>query len=73
MTNGLFAPGLAILPVVPALVLRRVSGIWVKPGRERDDLTTILKAEGFSPVWMDHTLVGGFVSSQTRKERLQTS
>jgi hypothetical protein len=31
--------------------------MWVKPGRERDELAAILKAEGFSPVWMDTTLV----------------
>ncbi|GLC47635.1 hypothetical protein PLESTB_000009400 [Pleodorina starrii] len=42
-------------------------GIWVKQGRERDELTAILKAEGFSPVWMDHTLLdlyyNGFCNS----------
>ncbi|KAG2501762.1 hypothetical protein HYH03_000262 [Edaphochlamys debaryana] len=42
-------------------------GIWVKPGRERDDLAAILKQEGFVPVWMDHTLLdlyyNGFCNS----------
>ena len=34
-------------------------GIWVKAGRERDELTAMLKSEGYCPVWMDHTLVRG--------------
>ncbi|GLI68117.1 hypothetical protein VaNZ11_012454 [Volvox africanus] len=42
-------------------------GIYVKPGRDRDDLTAILEAEGFLPVWMDTTLLdlyyNGFCNS----------
>ncbi|GIL52515.1 hypothetical protein Vafri_8357 [Volvox africanus] len=42
-------------------------GIYVKPGRDRDELTAILKAEGFLPVWMDTTLLdlyyNGFCNS----------
>ncbi|GIL79684.1 hypothetical protein Vretifemale_8975 [Volvox reticuliferus] len=42
-------------------------GIYVKPSRDRDELTAILKAEGFLPVWMDTTLLdlyyNGFCNS----------
>ena len=37
-----------------------LTGIWVKPGADRDSLTQLLEREGYIPVWIDPTLVGGY-------------
>ncbi|GAX74440.1 hypothetical protein CEUSTIGMA_g1889.t1 [Chlamydomonas eustigma] len=42
-------------------------GIWVKPGRDRDQLSMMLQEEGYIPVWIDPTLLdlyyNGFCNS----------
>lgn len=32
-------------------------GMWVKPGKEREVVTGLLKEQGYVPVWIDPTLL----------------